>query len=58
MRGTGGGEMPDDLQKCAHPACTCMVAKGGEWGKYCSEVCKEKGQQTEIRCECRHKECT
>jgi len=46
------------LQKCAHPACTCMVAKGGEWGKYCSEICKEKGQQTELRCECRHPDCS
>jgi hypothetical protein len=50
--------MPDELQKCAHPACNCMVAKGGEWGKYCSETCKEKGQQTELRCECRHPGCS
>ncbi len=31
-----------ETAKCAHPACECMVAKGGEWGKYCSESCKEK----------------
>jgi hypothetical protein len=50
--------MADTPQKCAHPACSCMVTKGGEWGKYCSEVCKEKGQQTELRCECRHPGCS
>jgi hypothetical protein len=47
----------DTPQKCAHPACTCSVTKGGKWGKYCSEYCKEKGQQTELRCECRHPGC-
>ena len=29
--------------KCAHPACECTVAKGGQWGKYCSEYCKKQG---------------
>ena len=47
----------NDTQKCAHPACTCTVTKGGPWGKYCSEYCKEKAQQTELRCECRHPGC-
>ena len=46
-----------DTEKCAHPSCNCMVKKGGPWGKYCSEYCKEKGQQTELRCECRHPDC-
>lgn len=46
-----------DLNKCAHPACSCMVAKGGAHGKYCSEHCKEKGQVVELRCECRHPDC-
>jgi hypothetical protein len=46
-----------DTTKCAHPACECTVAKGGEWGKYCSETCKEKGDQTELHCECHHKGC-
>jgi hypothetical protein len=46
-----------DQKKCAHPACNCMVTKSGEFGKYCSEVCKEKRQQTELRCECRHPAC-
>jgi hypothetical protein len=34
-----------------------MVQKGGEYGKYCSEHCKEKGEQTELRCECGHQAC-
>ena len=32
-----------ETAKCAHPACDCMVEKGGPHGKYCSEHCKEKG---------------
>ncbi len=46
-----------DGQKCAHPACGCIVAKGGPHGKYCSEHCKEKGQTVELHCDCQHKEC-
>jgi hypothetical protein len=34
-----------------------MVPKGGEFGKYCSEHCKEKKGQIELRCDCRHIEC-
>jgi hypothetical protein len=34
-----------------------MVEKGGEWGKYCSETCKEKRDQVELRCDCRHPAC-
>jgi hypothetical protein len=46
-----------DLNKCAHPSCNCMVGKGGEHGKYCSEHCKEKRQTTELRCDCQHQAC-
>ena len=46
-----------DTEKCAHPACSCQVSKGGQWGKYCSDICKKKGQQTELRCECHHPGC-
>jgi hypothetical protein len=51
--------MPDTKtdQKCAHPACTCTVSQGGKYGKYCSEYCKEKGEQVELTCYCQHKEC-
>jgi hypothetical protein len=48
--------MPD-LAKCAHPSCECQVPKGGPFGKYCSEECREKGQMTELRCHCGHPEC-
>jgi hypothetical protein len=46
-----------ETAKCAHPACECQVEKGAPHGKYCSEHCKEKGQTTELRCECRHPAC-
>lgn len=46
-----------DANKCAHPACSCTVAKGGEFGKYCSEHCKEKKDQIELRCYCGHPAC-
>jgi hypothetical protein len=46
-----------DTNKCAHPACNCIVTKGGEYGKYCSEHCKQKGQSTELRCDCQHPAC-
>lgn len=49
--------MAEAQQKCAHPACECMVTKGGEWGKYCSEYCKKMGNEIELRCECRHPAC-
>jgi hypothetical protein len=46
-----------DTSKCAHPACKCLVAKNGQWGKYCSEHCKEAGDITELRCDCEHPAC-
>ena len=44
-------------EKCAHPACECVVERGGAFGKYCSETCKKKGDSIELRCECRHPAC-
>jgi hypothetical protein len=50
--------MPEvESAKCAHPACSCVVPKNGPYGKYCSEHCKEKRGQTELRCECQHAAC-
>jgi len=49
--------MADTTTKCAHPSCNCTVAKGGEYGKYCSEYCKESKQTTELRCNCQHAAC-
>ena len=45
------------MDKCAHPACQCMVDKKAPHGKYCSEHCREAGDVTELRCGCRHPEC-
>jgi hypothetical protein len=49
--------MANDTNKCAHPSCNCTVAKGGEYGKYCSEYCKESKRSTELHCNCRHTAC-
>jgi hypothetical protein len=46
-----------DANKCAHEACNCIVTKGGEFGKYCSEHCKEMKAQIELRCGCGHTAC-
>ena len=46
-----------DASKCAHPACKCIVQKHGEYGKYCSEHCKEAADETVLRCECQHPAC-
>jgi hypothetical protein len=43
--------------KCANAACNCSIDKGGEWGKYCSEHCKQVGSKTELRCDCGHSTC-
>lgn len=47
--------MTDSL--CAHPGCECHVPKGGSFGKYCSEHCKEARGITELRCQCPHDDC-
>jgi len=44
-------------EKCAHPACECMVEKGQRFGKFCSEHCKEAGHLTALNCHCMHPEC-
>jgi hypothetical protein len=43
--------------KCAHPACKCLVSKDSAYGKYCSEHCKEAADEIELRCECQHPAC-
>ena len=45
-------------EKCAHAACECIVEKGGRFGRFCSEHCKEAASLTELRCHCHHPECT
>ena len=45
-------------EKCAHPACKCVVpSEGGQYGKYCSEHCREAKDTAEIRCDCKHPAC-
>ena len=44
-------------QQCAHPGCSCIVVPNGEFGKYCSEHCKEAKGLTELRCGCNHPAC-
>jgi hypothetical protein len=34
-----------------------MVPEKGEFGKYCSEHCKDAKQITELRCGCHHAGC-
>jgi hypothetical protein len=46
-----------DTEKCAHPGCKCMVAKGGAYGGYCSEHCQQAAGKTELQCECHHPAC-
>jgi hypothetical protein len=43
--------------KCAHPACDCLVTKGGPFGKFCSDHCREAGLITALRCHCHHDGC-
>jgi hypothetical protein len=45
------------MEKCAHPACQCMVDRKGPYGKYCSDHCQKARDVTELRCGCRHPEC-
>lgn len=46
-----------DVARCAHPACECTVPKGGRFGKYCCDHCKEASKFSELRCGCQHQEC-
>jgi hypothetical protein len=52
----GGSHMAQT--KCAHPPCTCKVKENGRYGTYCSEYCKQAGENVvEIFCECHHAGC-
>jgi hypothetical protein len=43
--------------KCAHPPCKCLISKDSQYGKYCSEHCREAADVTELRCDCKHPAC-
>ena len=47
-----------DKTKCAHKPCTCSIKEAGQYGKYCSEHCKEAADAvTEVFCDCHHPGC-
>jgi hypothetical protein len=43
-----------DTTQCARPACNCIR---GEGKKYCSEVCADASDVTELTCQCGHVAC-
>ncbi len=45
--------MSSETNKCAHPACRCIIKDA----KYCSQFCTEAANLTEIACQCGHKDC-
>jgi hypothetical protein len=49
--------MANSTTKCLHPACECVVSKGGNYGKYCSEYCRKMGDRIELHCNCQHADC-
>jgi hypothetical protein len=44
-----------ETKKCAHASCSCMVTDGK---KYCSEICEDSKDLTELACDCKHPGCT
>lgn len=44
-------------KQCAHASCNCLVEPEGNFGKYCSEHCKQAGDKIELRCDCQHQPC-
>ena len=45
--------MSHDAKKCAHPSCTCTVTEG----KYCSQICEDSKDVTDLKCDCHHPGC-
>jgi len=41
-------------EKCAHPYCSCPAAEDSQ---YCSTICEESRETTEIFCDCGHADC-
>ncbi len=39
-------------KKCAHAACSCMVADNE---KYCSQMCEDSKGMTTLKCDCKHR---
>jgi len=47
----------NDDNKCAHPACKCIVPDAGKFGKYCSAHCETAKDVSELKCDCGHPGC-
>jgi len=43
-----------EAKKCAHAACACLCSDGK---KYCSQICEDSHEMTELKCDCKHPEC-
>jgi hypothetical protein len=41
-------------QKCKHPSCTCFVSNDKD---YCSTICEDSADSTELTCQCHHPGC-
>jgi hypothetical protein len=46
--------MSDEKKKCGHAPCKCLVEKHES---YCSEMCKDSRDVTELSCDCPHEGC-
>ena len=46
-----------DVQKCAHPACKCLVPSNSPHGKYCSVHCQNATEAADVKCNCGHPGC-
>jgi len=47
-----------DMDKCAHPACKCLVPEKSAHGKYCSAQCENAGEAASVKCGCGHPGCS
>jgi hypothetical protein len=43
-----------ESKKCAHGSCKCIVADGKH---YCSQICEDSKDVTDIKCDCGHAAC-
>jgi len=46
--------MSEQMNKCAHPACNCVIEGDAE---YCSSFCRNARESTETNCKCGHADC-
>jgi hypothetical protein len=42
-------------KKCAHASCSCIVTDGKT---YCSQICEDSKDVTELSCDCDHPACS